>query len=125
MDPRMTGFVPTETTLWSTTRLYLSLLEKFPIYIQDFEAKWNNWQQAILIEELAPSITINTFFHQLINLTHSPSTWSSDPSFRALFALGPKIIPLVVYQLACNPFNITAVHLCTSSSSLCSFFSPV
>ncbi len=40
-----------ENTLWSTTRLYLSLLELFPKYVADFQAKWNAWQQAISTEE--------------------------------------------------------------------------
>ena len=40
-----------ERVVWSTSRLYLSLLEAFPKYVQDFQAKWNDWQQAISAEE--------------------------------------------------------------------------
>ncbi|KAK3322746.1 peptidase S8/S53 domain-containing protein [Apodospora peruviana] len=72
-------------------RLYLRLLVTFPKYVKDFEAKWNDWQQAISAQ--------------------GPSTWSSVPSFTALTTLGPKIIPLVVYQLALNENDDTAVHL--------------
>ena len=113
-----------ERVVWSTSRLYLSLLEAFPKYVQDFQAKWNDWQQAISAEEFVrlnhPSI--HPSIHPSTNLTHSPSTWSSVPSFTALTALGPKIIPLVVYQLALNPTDKTAVHLCTSPPiSPCSF----
>ncbi|KAK4100932.1 hypothetical protein N658DRAFT_497019 [Parathielavia hyrcaniae] len=83
-----------ENTRWSTTRLYLGLLETFPKYVRDFEAKWNDWQQAISADD--------------------PSTQSSTPSFTALTALGPKVIPLVVYQLTLNPNNNAAVHLYTT-----------
>ncbi|KAK0672648.1 hypothetical protein QBC41DRAFT_343535 [Cercophora samala] len=80
-----------ENTVWSTSRLYLRLLETFPEYVRDFQAKWKSWQQAISAE--------------------NPSTWSSVPSFTSLTALGPQIIPLVVYQLALNQNDKTAVHL--------------
>ncbi|KAK4194236.1 hypothetical protein QBC40DRAFT_291111 [Triangularia verruculosa] len=83
-----------KNTIWSTSRLYLRLLETFPNYVQDFQAKWNDWQQGIS--------------------AHDPSTWSSVPSFTALTALGPQIIPLVVYQLALNQNDNTAVHLYTT-----------
>jgi hypothetical protein len=97
----MTDVEIEENTIWSTSRLYLRLLETFPKYVEDFQAKWNDWQQAISAQE-----------------TNSPSTWSLVPSFTALTALGSKIIPLVVYQLALNENDDTAVHLCTSSPLL-------
>ncbi len=43
-----------ERAIWSASRLYLSLLEAFPKYVQDFQAKWNDWQQAISAEEFVP-----------------------------------------------------------------------
>jgi hypothetical protein len=43
-----------ERIVWSTTRLYLSLLETFPKYVEDFQAKWNDWQQAISADEFVP-----------------------------------------------------------------------
>ncbi|KAH8912170.1 hypothetical protein BR93DRAFT_63608 [Coniochaeta sp. PMI_546] len=83
-----------ENAIWSTKRLYLRVLETFPRYVEDFQAKWNDWQQAISAQD--------------------PSTWSSVPSYTALTALGPKIIPLVVYQLKLNENDDTAVHLYTT-----------
>ncbi|KAK0721317.1 hypothetical protein B0T21DRAFT_351282 [Apiosordaria backusii] len=90
----VTDFEEMENTIWSTNRLYLCLLETFPNYVQDFQAKWNDWQQAISAKD--------------------SSTWSSVPSFTTLTTLGPKIIPLVVYQLALNQNDNTAVHLYTT-----------
>ncbi len=43
-----------ERVIWSTSRLYLSLLEAFPKYVQDFQAKWKEWQQVISAEEFVP-----------------------------------------------------------------------
>jgi len=40
-----------ENIIWSTNRLYLSLLETFPKYVATFQAKWDDWQQAISAEE--------------------------------------------------------------------------
>ncbi|KAK4173719.1 hypothetical protein QBC36DRAFT_389517 [Triangularia setosa] len=94
----MTDLENMENTIWSTNRLYLLLLETFPKYVQNFQAKWNDWQQAISVEDL--------------------STWSSDPSFTSLTALGPQITPLVVYQPALNQNDNTAVHLFDSPAAL-------
>ncbi|KAK4662888.1 hypothetical protein QC763_602320 [Podospora pseudopauciseta] len=80
-----------DNTIWSTERLYLRLLETFPEFVHDFQAKWNDWHQAISADD--------------------SSTWSSVPSFTALTALGPQIISLVVYQLALDQNDKTAVHL--------------
>lgn len=93
MDMEVTEVEIKENTIWSTNRLYLRLLETFPKYVEDFQAKWNDWQQAISARD--PYL----------------SAWSSVPSFTALTALGPKIIPLVVYQLALNENDDTAVYL--------------
>ena len=43
----VTDIEANEKIVWSTTRLYLSLLETFPNYVQDFEAKWKDLQEAI------------------------------------------------------------------------------
>lgn len=43
-----------ENTIWSTNRLYLRLLETFPRYVEDFQDKWNDWQQAISAQEFGP-----------------------------------------------------------------------
>ena len=43
-----------ENTVWSTNRLYLRLLETFPKYAEDFQAKWNDWQQDISAQEFGP-----------------------------------------------------------------------
>ncbi|KAK3896480.1 hypothetical protein C8A05DRAFT_39984 [Staphylotrichum tortipilum] len=81
-----------ERIVWSTTRLYLSVLEAFPKHVQDFQTKWRSWQETISPQDA--------------------SAWDdSAPSFKALTALGPKIIPLVIYQLAFNPTPSTALHL--------------
>jgi len=52
MDPvHVTDAEIMENTIWSTNRLYLRLLETFPKYVEDFQAKWNAWQQAISVQE--------------------------------------------------------------------------
>lgn len=43
-----------ENTIWSTNRLYLRLLETFPKYVEDFQAKWNDWQEVISAQEYGP-----------------------------------------------------------------------
>lgn len=91
-----------ERILWSSNRLYLSLLDTFPKYVHEFQAKWTDWQNAIS------------------SGSKDSSTWSSVPSFNTLTALGPKIIPLAVYQLALNPDDKTAVHLCKLPSPILS-----
>ncbi|KAK4465020.1 hypothetical protein QBC42DRAFT_262333 [Cladorrhinum samala] len=83
-----------ERIVWSSSRLYLRLLDTFPKYVHEFQAKWTDWQEAISS-----------------GCADASTTWSSVPSFHSLTALGPKIIPLVVYQLALNPDDRTAVHL--------------
>lgn len=42
--------------VWSTSRLYLSLLETFPKHVQDFQTRWNNWQQDISGQEFDSSV---------------------------------------------------------------------
>jgi hypothetical protein len=85
---------PSDKALWSAQKLFLNLLEAFPGLVADFEAKWQSWQQAI-------------------SSSSSPSDWSSVAEFDALAALGPKIVPLVVYNLALKSDDSTAVYLCT------------
>ncbi|KAK4100169.1 hypothetical protein N658DRAFT_508110 [Parathielavia hyrcaniae] len=58
----------------------LRLLDAFPDYHADFEAKLQSWQEAI-----SPS--------------SDPSTWSSVSEFDALVALGPKAVPLALRHL--------------------------
>ncbi|KAK4148473.1 hypothetical protein C8A00DRAFT_47670 [Chaetomidium leptoderma] len=81
-----------EKASFSSERLYLHLLGAFPGLVHDFDAKWKNWQAAI-------------------SSSPSQSEWSSGLEFAALTALGPKVIPLVVYKLALKPDDATAVYL--------------
>lgn len=49
----VTDFEINENIIWSTNRLYLGLLETFPKYVANFQAKWNDWQQDISTKEFA------------------------------------------------------------------------
>ncbi|GAB1311543.1 hypothetical protein MFIFM68171_01753 [Madurella fahalii] len=84
--------VASEKALHSVQRLYLALLDAFPAYVQDFEAKWQTWQLA------TASLS-------------DPSAWPSAPGFDALVALGPKAIPAVLQCLASNQDDAKAVYL--------------
>lgn len=77
-----------ENTIWSSERLYLRLLDTFPKYIENFEAKWNDWQQAISAQEF--SAYPLPYWH----LCH-PSILSANLSFRqTAHQLGPRSPPL-------------------------------
>jgi hypothetical protein len=48
-----------EKTVHSVESLFLKLLEAFPAYTADFEAKWQSWQQAISpSSEFVPPVII-------------------------------------------------------------------
>ncbi|KAK4248342.1 hypothetical protein C7999DRAFT_40482 [Corynascus novoguineensis] len=81
-----------DQALHSAQSLFLKLKEAFPSYAADFDTKWQRWQQAI-------------------SPTSDPSTWSSVAEFDALVALGPKAIPLVLWKLAMNLEDVTAIYL--------------
>ncbi|KAK3374552.1 hypothetical protein B0H63DRAFT_480472 [Podospora didyma] len=80
---------------FSIERFYIKLQEVFPNLVANFDAKWQAWQEGISAE------------------SSNPSDWSSLPSFDALLALGPKIIPLVVYKVILKPEDATAIYLYT------------
>ncbi|KAK4040422.1 hypothetical protein C8A01DRAFT_35564 [Parachaetomium inaequale] len=69
---------------FSAFKLYLNLAEGFPDFVRDFGTKWEEWQRTI---SAAPDV---------------------------LTALGPKIIPLVVYKLALDCDDARAVRLYTA-----------
>ncbi|KAL2132005.1 hypothetical protein VTI74DRAFT_4311 [Chaetomium olivicolor] len=74
---------------FSVEKLSFRLREGFPALARDFGTKWENCHHAI----------------------SSSSTSSSVPLFDALVALGPKIIPFVVYKLALDSEDAAAVQL--------------
>ncbi|KAI1346527.1 hypothetical protein F5Y01DRAFT_321665 [Xylaria sp. FL0043] len=80
----------------SATWVYKGILESCPNLVKEFQARFYAWQ---------------TTWHDPTKITGPNARDRCDvPEFDGLLAMGPRILPLVVYKLL-NPWNFTAVFL--------------
>lgn len=103
--PRMNPYdpvpPPSAAAVKSAKDLYLKLKTTFPDLAADFEKKYDAWKK--------------TWFAG--NDSANSATRATGPEFSALVALGPKIVPFVVYRLT-NGSDFMAIELCKADSTI-------
>ncbi|KAF2456249.1 hypothetical protein BDY21DRAFT_364962 [Lineolata rhizophorae] len=92
----------------SAEKLYSDITTVFPDLIADFNNKWTAWAHTWFPNE-RPNEKPNST--SVSPRSSSASDRCLVPEFKQLTALGPKIIPLVVYKLASEPQNFLGVQL--------------
>ncbi|KAL2193948.1 hypothetical protein P885DRAFT_80728 [Corynascus similis CBS 632.67] len=109
------------STRWYLFRFYFKLVSAFPACVVDLEAKWEAWHKALSsssefvsrASDGAPS----PLYADIQFVLSSPSTWASVPEHATIVALGPKAVPLVVWQVATHKDDATAVFLWLTHSA--------
>lgn len=84
----------------SAAKLYTQLETKYPDLVKDFKHKYGAWKK--------------TWSH---HISPNSADRATGPDFDALVTLGPKIVPLVVYQLT-KPQEFMAVQLCVTTYTI-------
>lgn len=95
MDPFAPVPTPSAAALKSAKDLYDKLKTASPALAEDFDTKYDAWRRTWLSNNDSPDSNIG----------------ATGPEFAALVALGPKIIPFVVYRLTSGD-DFKAVVLC-------------
>lgn len=98
MDPFAPVPPPSAAAVNSARDLYNKLKTTSPALAADFDTKYDAWKK--------------TWFSN--NDSPNSDTRATGPEFAALVALGPKIIPFVVYRLTSGK-DFMAVVLCTAN----------
>lgn len=99
MDPFAPVPLPSAAAITSAKDLYNKLKSASPALAQDFDTKYNAWKQ--------------TWFSDSNRNSPNSDTQATGPEFAALVALGPKILPFIVYRLTTGK-DFMAVVLCTA-----------
>lgn len=100
MDPFAPVPPPSVAAVRSATELYNKLKTTAPDLVCDFDNRYKAWKQ--------------TWFSTGNTDSPDSDTRATGPEFDAVLALGPKIIPLVVYQLTSGE-DFIAVVLCMAN----------
>lgn len=88
---------PSAAAVKSATDLYNKLKTTAPTLVHEFDIRYEAWKQTWLNDDDRDS--------------PNSDTWATGPEFEAVLALGPKIMPLVVYQFTSGK-DFMAVILC-------------
>lgn len=103
-SPRMDPFAPipppSAAAVKSAQDIYVKLKTTAPDFVEDFNKKYDAWKK--------------TWFSG--NNSPNSATRATGPEFAALVALGPKIVPLVVYRLTSGK-DFMAIELCMAASA--------
>lgn len=102
MDPFAPVLPPSDAAIKSAKELYDKLKSASPALAQDFDTKYSTWKETWLGDSSG-------------NSKNSDSR-ATGPEFAALVALGPKILPFIVYRLT-NGEDYIAVVLCMADKS--------
>lgn len=93
---------PSAAAVKSAEDLYNRLKTASPALARDFDTKYDAWKQ--------------TWFSNSNRESPNSDTRATGPDFYALVALGPKIMPFIVYRLTSGK-DFMAVVLCMASKS--------
>lgn len=102
MIPEASDCAPSQEAIQSAKKLHDDISQRFPIFAELFEAWWSVW-------------------HRVCEAKISQDTDKVDPcqasnEYSVLMALGPRIVPMVVYEMATYPNKYShGVYLCKNT----------